>query len=320
MIQNDFNAMEVKRMRNRSRLGSFSCWLLCLQVCGFAFSFWSGFSIVANDNIHSVPADLVVPELTRCKASAGKRVEDVTPGWEQSEVRHALYLPRDWLPDGSYPVLIEYPGNGGFRNELGDVSDGTPESCMLGYGLSAGEGFLWISLPFVEVASGGIKRNCHQWWGDVEETKKYCIETVRDVCKKFGGDESRVVLCGFSRGAIACNYLGLHDDEIASLWRGFFCHSHYDGVRPWPYPESDLPSAIKRLRRLQGRPQWISHEMDIAPIQSSLQKSGVPGSFTIIPIPYPNHSSNWVLRDIPERVRAREWLRNTIGAIPSNGP
>lgn len=91
MIQSDFNAMEVKRIRNRSRLGSSTCWFTCLQVCGFAFSFWSGFSIVANDNIHSVPADLVVPELTRCKASAGKRVEDVTPGWEQSEVRHALY-------------------------------------------------------------------------------------------------------------------------------------------------------------------------------------------------------------------------------------
>ena len=58
---------------------------------------------------------------------------------------------------------------------------------------------------------------------------------VKRVCTDFGGDESRLVLAGFSRGATACNFLGLHDDETAKLRRGFFCYSHYDGVKPWPY-------------------------------------------------------------------------------------
>jgi hypothetical protein len=43
-----------------------------------------------------------------------------------------------------------------------------------------------------------------------------------------------VFIAGFSRGAIACNFIGLRDDEIASLWCGFVVHSHYEGVRDWP--------------------------------------------------------------------------------------
>jgi hypothetical protein len=307
-------------MCTKSKLIESAWWSLLLQCYGIAIFCWNVNAAVGSDNIHSVPADLVVPEVARSKPAAGKRVFDVTPGWEQSDVSHVLYLPKDWEPGVSYPVLVEYPGNGGYRNDLGDVSDGTPDSCVLGYGLSAGEGFLWISLPFVEISSEGKKRNCHQWWGDVEETKQYCKATVRDVCSRYGGDENRVVLCGFSRGAIACNYIGLHDDTIAPLWRGFFCHSHYDGVRPWPYPESDQVSAVKRLSRLKGRPQWISHELEVAPIDSYLQKNRINGLFTLVPIPFPNHSSSWMLRDIPERRQAREWLQNTIGATPPQRP
>ena len=42
-----------------------------------------------------------------------------------------------------------------------------------------------------------------------------------------------VILCGFSRGAIGVNYIGLHDDQIAALWAGFITHDHYDGVLEW---------------------------------------------------------------------------------------
>lgn len=265
-----------------------------------------------DDNIHRVVADLVVPEVTYGEPEAGKRVATVTDGWEKNNVKHMLYLPTDWELGKSYPVIVEYPGNGGYRNELGDVSDGNPESCMLGYGLSAGEKFIWVSLPFVEIPGDGTKRNCLQWWGDVGDTKRYCIATVQDICQRYGGDKSRVVLCGFSRGAIACNYIGLNDDEIAKLWCGFFCHSHYDGVVRWPYPDSDPESALQRLRRLAGRPQWISHEMDLTKTEEFITRSGVTGVFAFVPIPYPNHSSAWILRDIPERARARLWLHKTI--------
>lgn len=263
-----------------------------------------------HGTIQAVPPDLVIPDVAPGEPAAGKRVTAVTPGWQRTEVRHALYLPRDWRPGKSYPVLVEYPGNGGYRNDLGDVSDGTPESCILGYGLSGGEGFLWVSLPFVEVSEDGSKRNCLQWWGTIDETKRYCKATVKDVCERYGGDPARVVLCGFSRGAIACNFIGLHDDAISDLWCGIFCHSHYDGDASVSYPDFDPTVAAQRLRRLGGRPQWVSRENDVSQTRSVIERSGVRGSFTFVSIPYPNHSSAWVLRDIPERGQARKWLRS----------
>ena len=282
------------------------CWLSAALAAGAE-------TAARNGTIHAVAADLTVPPVTRGDPAAGRRVMAVTPGWQHTDVRHVVYLPHDWRPGKTFPVLVEYPGNGGYRNDLGDVSDGTPESCTLGYGLSGGNGFLWVSLPFVDVTADGSKRNCLEWWGDVEETKRYCASTVRDICDRYGGDGARVVLCGFSRGAIACNYIGLHDDAMASLWCGFFCHSHFDGVDEWPYPESDPTAATRRLGRLGNRPQWISHELDVSRAARFVTASGVRGSFTLVPIPYPNHSAAWILREIPERAQAREWLRRAVG-------
>ena len=150
------------------------------------------------------------------------------------------------------------------------------------------------------------------WWGDVEATVDYCKKTVRRICSENGGDESAVFLAGFSRGAIACNYIGLHDDEIASLWRGFICHSHYDGVDRWPYAESDRKSAAERIARLGNRPQFISHENDVSATRSYLKDVFPGGDFTFLALPFANHTDTWVLRDIPERKIIREWFQNAL--------
>ena len=261
-------------------------------------------------DISSVPPDLHIPPLSAGPPGAGLRVAQATPGWETTAAHHLLYLPADWTPRRRFPVLVEYAGNGGFKNTFGDVSDGTVEGSRLGYGLSGGVGFIWICMPFVEVAPEGGKQNAAKWWGNVEETKRYCIATVKDVCQKWGGDRERVILCGFSRGSIACNYIGLHDDEIASLWAGFLCHSHYDGViEAWRYPLSDRDSALTRLQRLGSRPQFISHEGSVAATEKWLSSTGLKGRWTFVGLPYRNHSDEWVLRDIPERRQAREWLQ-----------
>ena len=260
-------------------------------------------------DLSSVPADLVTPGTEAGVApAAGKRVTQTTAEWKGTAVHHTLYLPADWRPDAKRPVLVEYAGNGNFKNSYGDVSDGTVEGSHLGYGISGGRGFIWICMPFVEVTDGQ-KSNAVTWWGDVGETKRYCIATVRDVCARLGGDEKKVILCGFSRGAIACNFIGLHDDEIAKLWRGFICHSHYDGVKErWPYAGADRASALERLKRLDGRPQFISHEMSTAATEQYLKESGVAGNWTFEPIPFRNHSDQWTLRDLPSRKKVRDWL------------
>ncbi|HYR59199.1 MAG TPA: hypothetical protein VEO95_11235, partial [Chthoniobacteraceae bacterium] len=216
-------------------------------------------------DIATLEPDLVTPPMTEAAPATGQRVRRTTRGWEDTGVYHALYLPANWKPGAKFPVLVEFQGNGGYSDYFGDVCDGLVESCKLGFGISAGRDYIWIAMPFVNVIDGW-KENQPLWWGDPDETASYCVATVREVCRDFGGDERAVVLCGFSRGSIACNYIGLRNDTIASLWRAFICHSHYDGVRTaWPYRDADRISAFARLRRLNGRPQFISHEISVEP-------------------------------------------------------
>jgi hypothetical protein len=265
-------------------------------------------------DLRAVPPDLIVPPVESRAPAPGRRVRMTTGGWENTAVHHALYLPSDWKPGASFPVIVEYAGNGGYSSPFGDVSNGTVEGSSLGYGLTAGRGAIWVCMPFVECA-GERKCNAVTWWGNVDETVRYCIATVHDVCRRFGGDPKRVILAGFSRGAIACNYIGLHDETIAALWRAFFCHSHYDGLNEsWPYPGADRASALVRLRRLRGRPQWISHEESVAATEGYLQGTSVKGDFTLQAIPIRNHSDQWMLRDVPARAAARLWLQRVLNA------
>jgi hypothetical protein len=260
-------------------------------------------------DITTVPADLQVPALSNGPPAAGRRVRQTSKGWEGTQVHHTLYLPENWKPGGKFPVIVEYAGNGGFKNRFGDTCDGTVEGCNLGYGISGGVDYIWIAMPFVKVADGQ-KENAAQWWGDADETAAYCVATVRQVCRDFGGDERAVVLCGFSRGSIACNYIGLRNDTIATLWRAFICHSHYDGVRTtWPYADADRESALRRLQRLNGRPQFISHEGSVDETRKYIEATGERAPFTFADFPFRNHTDRWALRDCELRRQARAWLR-----------
>jgi len=261
-------------------------------------------------DISTVPQDLATPEMSEGAPAPGRRVRLAASEYAGTEVHHALYLPVDWEPGRTFPLIAEYPGNGPYRGESGDTCAGTVEDCNLGYGVSGGRGFIWLCLPCV---SADRRRNQLQWWGDVEATVRYCRTVVPRVCDEYGGDPSKVFLAGFSRGSIACNFIGLHDDEIASLWRGFICHSHYDGVRKWPYAGSDRAAAEERLARLGDRPQFISQEVSVEATQRYLERSDAEGRFTFRAIPYRNHADTWVLRDIPEREAVRGWLAKALG-------
>jgi hypothetical protein len=258
-------------------------------------------------DLGSVAPDLVTPAMVEATPAPARRVRQTLPGWENSAVYHSLYLPTNWQPGRKFPVIFEYSGNGSYSNRFGDVSIGVPERCNLGYGLSGGTNFLWVCLPFVAVTNGHASI-ATRWWGDVEATIRYATNAVRFVCDRFGGDTNALILAGFSRGAIAGNFIGLHDDRIAPLWRAFVLHSHYDGVRTWPYADSDRAAALKRLQRLSDRPQFISHEISVAPTEDYLRATGVAGNFTFVTMPFRNHSDAWVLRDLPERRKLRAWL------------
>jgi lysophospholipase L1-like esterase len=256
--------------------------------------------VSADDGI---VADLTVPAVTDAAPSPGARVRQFNKDYVGSKVYHTLYLPTDWKPNQKYPVIVEYAGNQ-WRTSLGTV-----EGSSLGYGVTGGKGVIWICMPYVNQQE---MRNQETWWGDVDATVAYCKHTVKRICNEYGGDSNNVFIAGFSRGAIAGNFIGLHDDEIASLWRGFICHSHYDGVRQWGYPNSDRPAAAERLARLGNRPQFISQENSTEATQTYLKEAHPTGNFTFVPLKGVPHTDTWVLEDRPERATFRDWFNKSL--------
>jgi len=261
--------------------------------------------------------DLITPVMTNEAPAAGRRVRQVAPEYVGTDVYHALYLPVDWKPGGNYPVIIEYTGN---KFPPGRGS-GEVKDANLGYGLSGGRGFIWVVMPCVEK---GRKMNAVTWWGDLQATVDYCKTNLPRICHQFGGDPDNVFICGFSRGAIGASYIGLADDEIASLWKGMFTHEHFDGQKKWPYPGSDRASALKRLARLKGREVLICGQ-HASKVRDDFLKDHLDlARFSFLDVPTSRifripegkvihpHTDLWMHRESPYRRQARAWLRTVL--------
>ncbi len=264
------------------------------------------FSVDAIETV-SKP-DLVTPEMTSEEPGAGRRVRQVALEYAGTDVYHALYLPVGWKADGKFPVIVEYTGNKFAESgSTGEVKDAN-----LGYGLTGGKDYIWVSMPYI---AEDRQRNEVWWWGDREATVEYCKVNLPRICDAFGGDRDRVYICGFSRGAIAASYIGLADDEIAAFWKGLITHDHFDGDRLWGYPNSDRKSALARLSRLQGRPvlacgdgtDFLGDHPDLAdvtflrPLVEEI--FDIPEGKVIHP-----HTDLWMHRESEFRKTAREWL------------
>jgi hypothetical protein len=233
----------------------------------------------SSPDISTVPEDLKIPPIQTGHPRAGVRVVVTPPEYKDTTVHHVLYLPVNWQPGKKYGVLVEYAGNGNYRNKYGDVSTGEVEGSKLAYGISGGRDYIWLCLPYV---SEDGTQNQTVWWGDVNATVAYAKREVARVCEQWGGDPGKIVLCGFSRGAIACGYIGLHDDEIAGLWSGFIPYSHYDGVREWDYPNSDKAAAQVRLKRLADRPSFIIDESNsLTKTRAYIESTGISAPLPI---------------------------------------
>jgi hypothetical protein len=269
-------------------------------------------SLVAKD-IESVRPDLVTPSATDHAPAPGKRVRQINKNYAGTEVYHLLYLPTDWVKGKKYPVIVEYTGNKFAKCG----STGKVEGANLGYGMSGGCGFIWVSMPYIQK---GRKENAVTWWGDRQATIDYCKVNLPRICKEFGGDPKNVFICGFSRGAIGASYIGLADDQIASFWKGMFTHDHFDGqIEKWGYPESDRKSALKRLARLKGRPvlvcggyaDYLKDHLDLAkftfldvPVAKIFN---IPEGKVIHP-----HPDMWMHRQSKYRKQARAWLQKVL--------
>ena len=257
--------------------------------------------------------DLITPQMTEDLPGPGKRVRQVAPKYQGTDVYHSLYLPKDWEAGKKYPVLVEYAGN-----RFADAgSSGEVKDANFGYGLSGGKDFIWVCMPYIQ--KGGQKNEV-MWWGDREATIQYCKDTLPLICEEFGGDVSNLFICGFSRGAIACSYIGFADDEISSLWKGMITHDHFDGQKQWGYAKGDRTSALKRIARLKGKPvlvcgkhaDYLNHYRSLAdftflsvPVSEIFH---IPEGQVIHP-----HTDMWAHRESTTRQRARDWLLREAG-------
>jgi hypothetical protein len=188
---------------------------------------------------------LDVPAVEDLAPAPGKRVRYRPSGDESTGIYSVLNLPQDWQPSKSYPVIVEYPGNIFLGPQC--YSTGLPDQCVIGYGISKGQGAICLGLPFIDRAAGKIAENA---WGNAEDTADYAVRMVEEVCTKYGGDTANIVLTGFSRGAIACGYIGLRNERIAALWKGFHACQHYDGGG---WSGATMPGALERAARFRGK-------------------------------------------------------------------
>jgi hypothetical protein len=272
--------------------------------------------------------ELKLPSISSGPPAAGKRVAVTAPEYAGTGVHHMLYLPPDWQADWkargrSWPVIVEYTGNK--APTLG--STGLVEDAALGFGVSGGR-FIWVVLPYV---SKTHDQNEATWWGDEEATVAYAKTNVPRVCAEFGGDTRAVFICGFSRGAIGVNYIGLHDDDIARLWCAFLSHDHYDGVKEWKGTTWGTPldeyraSAADRLRRLSGRPVLVCQNGGTQAIEEYLSGRLSCGEFTFLTVHvgeifagFPNetaihpHTDRWLLKDSPDRQQVWAWVEEVL--------
>jgi hypothetical protein len=266
-------------------------------------------------------ADLVLPPMTSGEPQPGKRATVIAPEYAGTKVRHLIALPDDWTPDWKargkcWPVIAEYTGN--FFPTSG--STGEVEGAGLGYGVSRGKA-IWVVLPYI---AKDRQKNEITWWGDIDATVGYAKTNLPRICAEFGGDSKKVVLCGFSRGAIGVSFLGLHDDDVAKLWCGLWAHDHFDGMLEWKGHAWGSPlaryreEASARLRRLQGRPLLVSQAgAQTRRFIDALAPSGVTyltvdmaahfGTFPNELAKHP-HNDRWPLRDGDATSVARTWF------------
>jgi hypothetical protein len=274
-----------------------------------------------------IAADLPLPPLVDGPPAAGRRVAVTPKEYTGTRVHHLIALPDDWTPDWkargkTWPVIAEYTGN----YFPGAGSTGEVEGAALGFGVARGRA-IWVVLPYV---ARDHQKNEITWWGDIEATVGYAKTNLPRIGAEFGGDSRKVVLCGFSRGAIGVSFLGLHDDEIAGLWCGFWAHDHFDGLQAWSAPWGAplaryREEATVRLRRLAGRPLLISLAYPgnqtrdfVEPLAAknvdylTIDMGALYGKFPNDAVKHP-HNDRWPLRDGEATSVARAWFEGVTG-------
>jgi hypothetical protein len=236
---------------------------------------------------------LIVPEVTDGLPSPGMRVKEKLPAYKNTEVYHVLYLPKDWRPGRSYPVIVEYSGNEWYG---GCYSTGRPEDTRMGYGMSKGDGYIWVSAPCVNSARNAVQET---WW-DADATADYAVELVRWLCEQYGGDPASVFLGGFSRGGFACTQVGLRNERVADVWLAFHPCQGY---------ETSAQALQARMPLIRGRATFHTDNDNVG-IRSMFEPFEYPVEWAISGLGY--HSDVMFLDDRLSTLALRQWMQDTL--------
>jgi hypothetical protein len=297
--------------------------------CFFSFFVWIGCSRSVEQSAPLLDVSsleiLSIPELSFGQPVAGKRLNITPPEYAGTQVYHTLYFPENWKITGErLPIIFEYTGN--YFPKSG--STGEVKDAGLGFGLSGGK-YIWVSLPYIHK---NHKENPVTWWGDDKATVEYAIVNVPRIIEEYNANPNAVFLCGFSRGAIGVNYLGLHNDEVAKLWTAFITHDHFDGIKEWGKTDWGSPfdkyqaEATDRLNRVAGRPYLVCQNGDKYGTETFVRKR-LPSvdNFKFIDVrtveifgefPHPlakaAHTDVWPLLPSKYRTQTWEWINHVV--------
>ncbi len=259
---------------------------------------------------------LAVPPVLNAAPAPGTRVKMVIPQYAGTNVYNTLYLPTDWKPGGSYPVIVEFA-----PNDYPAVGvNGTVDDTELGYYESGGKGFIWVTMPCINYTTNPAS-NAAMWWGNgnevdpkgVQLTAQYCETALIQVLKNYGGNPAEVFITGFSRGAIATSEIGLATQQMADIWAGFI-------------PDSWEDSSTADLARTAGRPTFLvaggngdSGYPTSAAADQYLLSQGFPTQFDVIP--NIGHTDTWIQNgssnaDLPVQTQLRQWMAQVIETHP----
>ena len=254
------------------------------------------------------------PMLTDGEPAPGKFVKQYDDRFPGSELFHGVYLPTNWEPGRTYPVIVEYTPNIYYPNCL---LTGRVEDARLGHGFSGGKDFIWVVMPINENTT---PRHLVWLWSNQESIAEYTLTNLRKICDLYGGDPSAVFVTGLSRGSIATSYVGLSNPNIADVWAGFIMNSVWDND-----PVFSGAGYLTRLARVQGRPVFIVYgSTEWNPIDGTVEPDDMAailrGNGTPV-TQFENlgwgHCYQWAEQYTdPGRQAVRSWLADTLATRP----
>jgi len=210
------------------------------------------------------------------------------------EAPYVLFLPYNYHEGRKLPVIME---------SLCIFL--TTEDAVLGYGLSKGMNCIWVTVPYVD-DEGKLSS-----WNYPECTVKYWLAVLEDLNNKFAIDNSKIVIAGFSLGAMTTSYIGNWNNEISSKWSGYFAYAHFDDCC-----FQQQGNFNERILRIKDRKVFL-----VAGGKDSARRCSIKSYYKLIQkgilvdymeVPDAIHCPYWILEDSKYTENARQWLNSII--------